>query len=649
MTSWQPPSWDSEADRLQYLPVSRSRDGAWEQRARYSHPDLHDELVLDLEGPLASMASDGVGVVRLVVCGDRNAGKSTLLHALSANSADRDWLRVTSLLPAVAGSFVNVRYDLSGNLAAGSAPEDEPPYIDTDLARGTVILTKEDFAFFVSDFKLEVALTQQCDYIALELLEIGGDHLDAMMSMASCRQSVPPLVKAVLEQSIESVRRVRRFAYFVNCAALFANGELDRVAWDGLVSRLAWLRSTSAEKFEALTLFASRLPREDDTPLADALTRALGQAAPHVEACLAPTLAGVHDDGDDDKRAVLDAVERDDKGTPLTRALFQYLRARQIDVAEVRPARHVFPAHAKKSAVDVPGLFSVLLSLFRRKMEETAAPTSLVVSRLFACASHFASKINETPYEPWIDATRLSDWLDVQSMRLSIDDPLPWRGIPLAQFVTAARFCCIRGWLLDHAASMTLACEGHRFALSAWPCKPDVENKNASAVAFLAPSMKHCALELRVRAPLFPPLRAVITKLVDNGLLEGPFPSALGPDLNAVAAEMDTALADALAQLRCDDDNQYATKLIWLAQDRLLLDALLAVESSTALRVSLDVSSLTDKALAALSELEQRFPPRRRDYELSEANEHKRRALERQRMVLVLEWQRAPTIQESDT
>ncbi len=59
---------------------------------------------------------------------------------------------------------------------------DEPPFIDTDLARATLVLTVDDFAFFVAENGLDPALVtsapQDTVYYIVQFIELGGDHLD---------------------------------------------------------------------------------------------------------------------------------------------------------------------------------------------------------------------------------------------------------------------------------------------------------------------------------------------------------------------------------------------------------------------------------------------------------------------------------------
>ena len=162
------------------LTLERTPSG-WIQRASFTHPDLHDELVeeiVPLSSPFSSVCARGSSAYTFLLLGDQNAGKSTFLHAFS-HAGDATWLEIGSYLPIISASFVNA------SLCTDSAtpPMDEPPFLDTDIGepvgtqysplttycshsthdsrltthdsrlttgRASLLLTLEDFAFFVS-------------------------------------------------------------------------------------------------------------------------------------------------------------------------------------------------------------------------------------------------------------------------------------------------------------------------------------------------------------------------------------------------------------------------------------------------------------------------------------------------------------------
>ena len=82
------------------LRLSRTPDG-WVQRSRFSHPDLHEELVEELlssDSLFASAAASSASAVafQFLLLGDQNAGKSTFLHAFT-NTNDAAWLELCLL------------------------------------------------------------------------------------------------------------------------------------------------------------------------------------------------------------------------------------------------------------------------------------------------------------------------------------------------------------------------------------------------------------------------------------------------------------------------------------------------------------------------------------------------------------------------
>ena len=622
-------------DRLELvLPISLSAEGVWEQKASYVQPDLHDELVLDLEGPFATVASADTSVIRFVVTGDRNAGKSTLLHAF-VNAHDQDWLRLTSLLPVLTGSFTNARFGgpPSGPFAVdpkkeSCPPRDELPYLDTDVARTTLVFTREDFLFFCAEFRVSVD-AQTCDYSAIEFVELGGDHLDAMRTATSTSN----LHKAALAKSTHIVKNVGRFAYFLNCQALLSpmtlapgrrqeenqgGKSIDIEGWRGLVSRLDWLRRTSLT-FQSITVFASRLPTEDDDDAAhlvnDLERRAYDYEAPDDD--VNDDVIGMEEEEDDDdpeRSAVLEAVRRDDRGTPFTRALFRLLKKHhpELGVVAVRPARHVRPGHGVRSKVDVPGLASVLVALFRNDLASFRAANvdTAVAAALFECCACAAKTVygedHSHFFAPFVTAETFRTWLEEEQEEggescCGRHKPFGLGVLPahlaLARFGPGARALVDRGLLVGRvdrgqaAVSVQVVDEEAKksiFLLTPAHLPPDEDpSETPTDTIVYAQRGDSSSGERRkkeesfaVRAPLFPALLRLVGRCFDNDLLQDDgnlvqFPSALGPDLDRVAKSLDAALVDASRRFRPTHD---ATKrrILWLAEDRTIVQRLQA-------------------------------------------------------------------------
>lgn len=215
------------------IPVEKLAWGS-QQRCCYRNPDLHDEDVpeIDLSSPLAPAAAANSECLPILVAGDQNAGKSTFLHSF-CNANDAGFLRLTSFLPILSSEFVNLRI-----LRGSERAMDELPFLDTDVARGIFSLTLENFAFFCNEFGLQslvvdgsgnLRFRDDTRFVALEFLEIGGDHLDRLVSFSSSsntdtNEAVVDLLDVVLEEvllrSLALVRHARRLAYFINMSTL---------------------------------------------------------------------------------------------------------------------------------------------------------------------------------------------------------------------------------------------------------------------------------------------------------------------------------------------------------------------------------------------------------------------------------------------
>ena len=139
---------------------------------------------------------------------------------------------------------------------------DEPPFVDTDVGRASFLLTLEDFAFFVNEFELGDAVplerlaAQRTQYAAVQLIEIGGDHLDRMLDGGDELGGVVGRSEALVAASQKSV-------YFLNGSTLLASaaGALELVP-DSLAvlrRRLRDLRGVLPTGQEVL-FYLSRLP-----------------------------------------------------------------------------------------------------------------------------------------------------------------------------------------------------------------------------------------------------------------------------------------------------------------------------------------------------------------------------------------------------
>jgi hypothetical protein len=211
--------WPVLESKEAYLPVRRFEWGFC-QSTRYVQADLYHEEVLELDSPFAAQVRSDTLSFKFLVLGDQNAGKSTFLHAWTFES-DPSFLTLVSELPVLSSQFVNSRFILSPHASLEHA-RDELPFLDTDIARATVLLTTEDFVFWLRERQLHVPqilldLHSPIMYCQLHFIEIGGDHLDRLMS-----EDGGGLPAEILSNSLQLIRSASSFIYFVNGSTTFS-------------------------------------------------------------------------------------------------------------------------------------------------------------------------------------------------------------------------------------------------------------------------------------------------------------------------------------------------------------------------------------------------------------------------------------------
>ena len=183
----------------------------FEQRRTWSNPDLYHEEVVDLESPFHLVHSSGSVFGRTVlVVGDQNAGKSTFLHAF-VHAEDRNWTRLNSQLPILEAAFLNSRF-----LPEHNVPMDELPFIDTDIARTTVLVGMDDWNFLLDENGLAPEDTK-CAALCLQLIEIGGDHLDRMMNLDSVQDAK---LRRICGESLQLLAAADKVVFILNGAQL---------------------------------------------------------------------------------------------------------------------------------------------------------------------------------------------------------------------------------------------------------------------------------------------------------------------------------------------------------------------------------------------------------------------------------------------
>jgi len=567
----------------QVLAIEKKKDGVWEQCAWYSHPDLHDELVLNVDGPFATVATAETLAIRILIVGDRNAGKSTLLHSFM-NAHDRDWLWLSSVFPVLSGAFSNVRYGPQGPfiLNGEQPPRDELPYLDTDVARCTLVLTKEDYLFFCQEFSLPMThLTQQHDYVALELYELGGDHLDAMMNQTP----ISEMHAAALAKSKALLEKVSSLAYFVNCT------QLNSAPENGLRQlehRLKWLREQSTCN---ISLFLSRLPPTvaEECQLLAKFSSILKEKSQQRFTQEKISSSIQYKENDNTRTHLLyEAIRLDDEGTVLSHGLQELLAHKypELGVTRVRPARHVTLSHAQQSSVHVPGLISVLVALCRSHAVVSTHSTWL---ELFTCAIQAASTLHCAPdsyvFAPAVSPAHFAEWLEDAEQRHTCCGGGGVHKMPahlaLSRFAEAAKALVIAAFLHrsdadGHAYPRVILKVGERqYTVTNKTTTTFRESNNTTNIAFFAQAGQgqSIAEAYYVRAPLFPPLSNLLSRCLEHDLVDYTFPPILKPELLLASEKLDAAILHALNS-PSDDMKSWLHHVLWLAEDRILLYSL---------------------------------------------------------------------------
>ena len=87
-------------------------------------------------------------------------------------------------LPILSATFHNLRFQPPHVI---EPPCDQPPFLDSDVARATVLLSWDDFNFFRLEFRMpdyrDESHAEPPSFVCLQFMEMGGDHLDSLMAL----------------------------------------------------------------------------------------------------------------------------------------------------------------------------------------------------------------------------------------------------------------------------------------------------------------------------------------------------------------------------------------------------------------------------------------------------------------------------------
>ena len=267
----------------------------FEQRQAWYHRDLQHEEIPELELVDHSNHSEDLLELRFLILGDQNAGKTTFLYVLS----DKSFIGATELLshiPALSSNFVNSRFILTRQERMEVRLDelsDEPPFIDTDLARAAILLSSEAFGFLALESGIEFDrvsnILSNRKYVSLEFAEIGGDHLDRLVKFVDrgvCdveQDALERTANEIQSQSLQIISKQDTAVYFVNTCTLLFKDHLDHQGSNGpsfhparvseIKERLELLRSLRPDL--KLLFVCSRVPLGflNDWPLLENLMK----------------------------------------------------------------------------------------------------------------------------------------------------------------------------------------------------------------------------------------------------------------------------------------------------------------------------------------------------------------------------------------
>ena len=439
--------WHQQRSKLDCLPVTRHEYG-YVQRTRYQQPDLYHEEVVEPDSPFAFVLPSGTQLFTFLLLGDQNAGKSTLIHAF-ANSDDANFLELTSFVPILSSSFFNVRFLASDSR---TSPRDEPPFIDTDLARGNFLMTLEDFVFMANEFgfvERVIDETARCfraragsdrarldsiRFVLVQFIEIGGDHLDRMMQTTQGSSSssssneddsdMTPFVRDIVSQSVQLIRRAYSSIYFINVtsltepvAGISRRRKLSGVAFGRLLDRLEYLRTLLPER-RRLLVYTSRLPARECFA-----TEHREQDLLHVAREVSRVQQLSSHDG------MVDVADVHPMTTLLGDVLPQIALARgwEIEIVGVHEVNHlVLPSDTDGSTdtlsapLNVPSIMCTLGRLFLTDaaLYQSSEPTAFVIAHLVQCAKqchqhdHAADHASGSAQDHWIEQRRFRAFLE---------------------------------------------------------------------------------------------------------------------------------------------------------------------------------------------------------------------------------------------
>ncbi len=230
--------------RVNVIAPIRECESGLAQVYSYHNAELAHEALVEVSTPFAASSRADATVNTFLLCGDQNSGKTSFLHSF-VFEREWNWTSLTRLLPILSSSWSNLHIPRTGR-----PPMDEPPFLDTDVAKTTVLLSNEDFQFYLQENNIHnrSLLSDDAMYAMLQLVEVGGDHLDDLSALQPHQQVIllfrfPSLalhacsaphatnmqVQGLLADTLERTRALlsaaKKILYFINATSLFVENQ----------------------------------------------------------------------------------------------------------------------------------------------------------------------------------------------------------------------------------------------------------------------------------------------------------------------------------------------------------------------------------------------------------------------------------------
>lgn len=329
---------------------------------------------------------------------------------------------------------------------------DELPFLDTDLGRATVVLTADDFAFFVVEHDLDHSLVTGAPadtrFFAVQFIELGGDHLDQLMNPDLCASQA---ARDIVARTQQLLGRCHKIVYFANGQQLFSgpNQALAAQPLEILLRRLAFL----AASCEGVNFMITMVRCQASFMTLDE-ARDLWRLLPLLQGLPMPSFFSASVAADAAKvvtpvmllQAVLQSLQ--------TRPEHAFL-ARGVDVQALE--------HLHTDGSLWPeAIIATLARMFRNSMIQSSVdPSFLVAHHLFACFRQpILRMVSDDVFDLWVDRETFRAYLD-EAHNLEVPETLMLQKFDSVAQILIAKGLCLRHHSLNlTGTSLTVSLAG---------------------------------------------------------------------------------------------------------------------------------------------------------------------------------------------